>query len=247
MPVAAVPAGSISRAPASKSNRATNGRRCITKRGACSASSSGTRRCRASTGISCAIATRSCFRSCARARNSPTSCGRCSANSVRRTPTKSAGDHRKPPQYRRGFLGADLAWNGDGLPDRKTLPRRLMESRDRLAARRARHARARRRRARRHRRPRAERRVYARRIARQCRRTRHLVDGPLRKTAPARRRARAARRTDAALSRVGRRQSRVRSRPNGRYGRLPAHPRHGTVGFLGVPPRLSVGVRTRRA
>ncbi|MDQ2909175.1 MAG: PDZ domain-containing protein [Candidatus Eremiobacteraeota bacterium] len=24
------------------------------------------------------------------------------------------GDHRKPPQYRRGFLGADLAWNGVG-------------------------------------------------------------------------------------------------------------------------------------
>ena len=24
------------------------------------------------------------------------------------------GDHRLPPQYRRGFLGADLAWNGDG-------------------------------------------------------------------------------------------------------------------------------------
>ncbi len=24
------------------------------------------------------------------------------------------GDHRQPPQYRRGFLGADLVWNGDG-------------------------------------------------------------------------------------------------------------------------------------
>ena len=24
------------------------------------------------------------------------------------------GDHRLPPQYRRGFLGADLTWNGDG-------------------------------------------------------------------------------------------------------------------------------------
>ncbi len=29
------------------------------------------------------------------------------------------GDHRTPPQYRRGFLGADLAWNGDGYEIRK--------------------------------------------------------------------------------------------------------------------------------
>ena len=29
------------------------------------------------------------------------------------------GDHREPPQYRRGFLGADLEWNGQGYAIRK--------------------------------------------------------------------------------------------------------------------------------
>ena len=63
----AAAAGSISRARASRSIRAPNGCRCTTKRGACSASSSGTKRCRASIGISCANAMPRSCRSCARA------------------------------------------------------------------------------------------------------------------------------------------------------------------------------------
>jgi tricorn protease len=29
------------------------------------------------------------------------------------------GDHRRPPQYRRGFLGADLVWDGDAYEIKK--------------------------------------------------------------------------------------------------------------------------------
>ena len=46
------------------------------------------------------------------------------------------GDYREPPQYQRGFLGADLVWDEDArrLPHRAHLSRRLVESRDRFAA-----------------------------------------------------------------------------------------------------------------
>ena len=50
------------------------------------------------------------------------------------------GDYRVPPQYQRGFLGADFAWDDDArrLSHRAHLSRRFVESRARFAARRAR-------------------------------------------------------------------------------------------------------------
>jgi tricorn protease len=117
------------------------------KRGACSANSSGTRRCRASIGTSCSRTLREIACRCIRTRAELSDMiwemlgelGTSHAYEI-------GGDHRRPPQYRRGFLGADLRVERrrGRLHDREDLSRRLVESRDRLAARRAGPRRARR-------------------------------------------------------------------------------------------------------
>ena len=137
------------------------------------------------------------------------------------------------------------------LPHRAHLSRRFVESRRRIhrspspGLRRARRRRDRRRR-RQSRQPRG-------RAAMRCcvndagRDSRADVARSRRSANSARARQGAARRSAAALSRVGRGQPPLRARAHRRPRRLPAHSRHGAVGLRRVPSRLSQRVRSQRA
>ena len=242
------PAGSISRARASKSHRATNGRRCTASRGACSANSSGTPPCPTSIGIACSNGTRTCFRSCARAPSSPISSGKCRANSGRRTPTRSAATI-----VRRRSTGAASS----AQTRRGTRRPAAIASTVSCAATRGPHAgfaagRARRRRARRRR---------HRRRRREARRRQDAAGRALVNLA--------GRETSLGIERDGERpphpgqalrsERMLRYRAwvernrrdvhetNRRARRLRAHSGHGPVGLLRIPSRLSHRIRPRRA
>ncbi len=93
------------------SNRAANGAKCTPKPGACSASSSGTKGCRASIGMRSTRVTRRCCRGLRTRVELSDLIWEMQGELGTSHAYEIGGDFRVPPQYRRGFLGADYVWD----------------------------------------------------------------------------------------------------------------------------------------